>query len=294
MALVPDQSLVEELAAATTDPTFHDGVCAGCPDRAAQGSDPGSGEHCVECGGEFRVAIAEQELDAVGGVAVEVHQQVPGHLAYPRVIGMVGDAEDPDPAGCVFDDCQDVGGGAVEEIDGDEVGGQDRFGLGAQELRPRRAGTSRRRRDPSISQDLPHRRRGHGNAESGEFTVDPPVPPCRILLRQPKYQAPGGTAGTRATRSFVLRLSSPATANDVPMPAQHRGRRDDQPSSGSTRTREDVEQDSDQCPVRPRDLRSGVNLSLHDRQLVAQEQNLGGLPGFITMSQTQPFEQFGD
>jgi hypothetical protein len=37
-----------------------------------------------------------------------------------------------------------------------------------------------------------------------------------------------------------------------------------------------------------------VNLSLHDRQLVAQEQNLGGLPGFITMRQTQPCEQFGD
>jgi hypothetical protein len=37
-----------------------------------------------------------------------------------------------------------------------------------------------------------------------------------------------------------------------------------------------------------------VNLSLHDRQLVAQEQNLSGLPGFITMRQTQPCEQFGD
>jgi len=57
VALVPDQSGVEELAAATTDPR------ARCPDRAAQGSDPASGEHCVECGGEFRVAISEQKLD---------------------------------------------------------------------------------------------------------------------------------------------------------------------------------------------------------------------------------------
>ena len=73
MALVPDQRLVEELAAATTDPPFHDRVCARCPDRAAQGSDPASGEHRVEGGGEFRDAIVEQELDAVG-VAVEVHQ----------------------------------------------------------------------------------------------------------------------------------------------------------------------------------------------------------------------------
>jgi hypothetical protein len=161
VALVPDQSLVKELAAATTYPPLHDRVCARCPDRAGQGSDPGSGEYCVERGGKFCVAIAEQELDAVD-VAVEVHQQVPGHLAHPRVIGMVSDAEDPDPAGGVSDCRQYICGGAVEEIDGEEVGRQDRFSLGAQELRPCRAGSSRRRRDPSISQDLPHRRRGHG------------------------------------------------------------------------------------------------------------------------------------
>jgi hypothetical protein len=50
--------------------------------------------HCVECGGECRVAIAEQKLDAVG-VAVEVHQQVPGHRLAHAVL-----AENVVRAGC--------------------------------------------------------------------------------------------------------------------------------------------------------------------------------------------------
>jgi hypothetical protein len=48
--------------------------------------------------------------------------------------GMRRDAEDPDAPSRVFYDDQDVGPGAVEQVDREEVARQDRVGLGAQEL----------------------------------------------------------------------------------------------------------------------------------------------------------------
>ena len=64
----------------------------------------------------------------------EVHQQVAGLLGGPFPGRVQGDAEDADAPGRVLDHGQDVGLGAVEQVDGEEVAGQDRLGLGAQEL----------------------------------------------------------------------------------------------------------------------------------------------------------------
>jgi hypothetical protein len=47
---------------------------------------------------------------------------------------MQGDAHDSDAPGGVLDYGQDVGLCTVEQVDGEEVAGQDRAGLGAQEL----------------------------------------------------------------------------------------------------------------------------------------------------------------
>ena len=49
---------------------------------------------------------------------------------------MQRDSEDADAPGRVLDHGQDVGLGALEQIGCEEVAGQDRVGLGAQELRP--------------------------------------------------------------------------------------------------------------------------------------------------------------
>jgi hypothetical protein len=66
---------------------------------------------------------------------------------------MGGDAEYPDAAGGVLDDCQDVGGGAVEQVDAEEIGGQDRVGLSMQKLRPRQPGPLRCWWDPRLGED---------------------------------------------------------------------------------------------------------------------------------------------
>jgi hypothetical protein len=46
---------------------------------------------------------------------------------------MQGDPEDANAAGRVLDHGQDIGLGAVKQVDREEVAGQDRLGLGAQE-----------------------------------------------------------------------------------------------------------------------------------------------------------------
>jgi hypothetical protein len=52
MGLVPDEGAVQELAAASADPAFGDGVHAGRPDVAEHGLDAGVGEDDVERGDE--------------------------------------------------------------------------------------------------------------------------------------------------------------------------------------------------------------------------------------------------
>ena len=106
---------------------------------------------------------------------------------------MSGHAEDPDPAGGVLDDREDIGAGAVEQIDGEEVRRQDRLGLAMQELRPGRSGSPRRRRDRGVGQDLPHRRGCYLDAETGEFTMDPPGVDTRprIIPSSGEWPKPG-------------------------------------------------------------------------------------------------------
>jgi hypothetical protein len=132
MGLVPDQGAIQELAAASPDPAFGDHVHAGRPDVAQHGPDPGVGEDRVERGGEVGAAVADHELDSVRMFA-EVHDQVACMLGGPRPGGMLGDAEDADAPGGVLDYCQDAGRGAVDQVGGEEVAGQYRLGLGAQE-----------------------------------------------------------------------------------------------------------------------------------------------------------------
>jgi hypothetical protein len=64
----------------------------------------------------------------------EVHEEVAGMLGGPLPGRMQSDPEDADAPGRVLDYGQDIGLGAVEQVDREEVARQDRLGLGAQEL----------------------------------------------------------------------------------------------------------------------------------------------------------------
>jgi hypothetical protein len=133
VGLVPGEGAVQEFAAASADLAFGDGVHPGRLDIAEHGPDPGVSESGVKCGGEVGAAVADHELDPAGLVA-DVLDQVAGLLGGPFPGGVQGDPEDADAPGGVLDGGQDVGQGAAGQVGREEIAGQDRVGLGAQEL----------------------------------------------------------------------------------------------------------------------------------------------------------------
>ena len=141
MALIPDQGAVQKFAPASPNPAFGYRVHPGCPDVAEHGPDPGAGEDRVERGCVVRAAVADDELDLMRLLA-QVHDQVAGLLGGPFPGWMQGDSEDADAPGCVLYHGQDVALGTAGQVGGEEVAGQDRLGLGAQELRPGRSASA--------------------------------------------------------------------------------------------------------------------------------------------------------
>ncbi|MGH4023637.1 MAG: hypothetical protein ACRDRV_03535 [Pseudonocardiaceae bacterium] len=135
MCLIEDQGAVEEFAAAGADPAFHD--CVHARD-AVSGRDDGDavvGEDRIERGDELVVAVADQVPHARAGV-LKIHDEVSGHLGRPGCWGMCGRAENPNAAGGMLDNGQDVQSGAGEGRDLEEVRGEDGGCLAAQEGGP--------------------------------------------------------------------------------------------------------------------------------------------------------------
>ena len=66
----------------------------------------------------------------------QIHEQVTGLLHHQRLDGMLRGPQDPDAAGAVLDHGKDVHLGAIEEVGGEEVQGQDPLFLRSQELGP--------------------------------------------------------------------------------------------------------------------------------------------------------------
>ena len=73
-------------------------------------------------------------------------------------------------------------------IDGEEVAGQDRAGMGGQELGPGWPVSTRCRRHAMATTDAADRLRRDLEAELEQFALDAPIAPARILSSQAQYQ----------------------------------------------------------------------------------------------------------
>jgi hypothetical protein len=157
---------------------------------------------------------------------VEVHEQVASLLGEPGPGGVGGDAEDVHSTGGVFDDEERVEPVQGDRVEVEQVAGQDCLGLRAEELRPGWSGAPRGGIDPGRVQDLPDGGGADSVAKSGEFAVDAPIPPGRILGGQAQDQRAdtGGDGGS--TRAGVR--GSPAAADQLSVPAQNCCRCDQQ------------------------------------------------------------------
>jgi hypothetical protein len=102
-------------------------------------------------------------------------------LQAPGAGEMSGDPSEVDAAGGVFDEQQDVELAEPVGVDDEGVTGDDSAGLRGEELGPGRPGASRGGVDAVTFQDGPDGGGVEAVAESGEFEVDAPVAPRRVL-----------------------------------------------------------------------------------------------------------------
>jgi hypothetical protein len=72
------------------------------------------------------------------------------------------------------------------------------------------------------------------------------------------------------------------------VPAHDRIRGDQQPQSLAPRFGYHAEQSREQCPVRPGQVRAARLPPMQDGELMAQDQDLGGLLRLLTLGQPQP------
>ena len=119
MGLVPDEGVIEELAAASPGPAFGDRVHPGRPHVGEHGPDPGAGEDGVERGGEVWAGVADHELELMR-LAAEVHDQVACLLGGPFPGRVQADAGDADAPGRVLYYGQDVGLGPAGQAGREE------------------------------------------------------------------------------------------------------------------------------------------------------------------------------
>ena len=118
--------------------------------------------------------------------------------------------------------------------------------------------------------------------------MNPAVPPVGILASQPSDQCPDVAPGRWPAGTAARGPGGPAAADDVAVPAHDRVRGNQQPQSLAPRFRYDAEQGREQGPVRPVQLRPPRLPALQHGELVAQDQDLRGLPHLLTPRQPQP------
>jgi hypothetical protein len=123
-------------------------------------------------------------------------------LGDPLCGGVGGGAEDADASGGVFDGGEDGEAGSGQGAGLEEVDGRDRLCLGVQEGGPGGVVAVRGWVDAVFVEDVPHGGGGDLDAEGGQFAVDAPVSPPRILIDESKHQQADGADGAWPARAL--------------------------------------------------------------------------------------------
>jgi hypothetical protein len=158
------------------------GIRAGTLGWNLHRGDAGIGQDRIECCGELPGPVADQKPELCGAIA-EIHQKIPDLLHGPGPVGVRGHADDVGVSGADLHHEEDV-----DPLEGhcavhvEEVAGQHRRCLGAQELAPRGVRLPLWCwRDPQGREDPADRRGADPVAEREQFTLDPLVSPGAVL-----------------------------------------------------------------------------------------------------------------
>jgi pimeloyl-ACP methyl ester carboxylesterase len=125
-----------------------------------------------------------------------------------------------DPAAADRDEDEHVQPPKPDGVDSEEVAGEDRLAVPAQERAPAQPIALRRGRHAGGRKHAAHQRRRHVDAELAQFADDPDIAPGRVLARQPHDQLAHLPLDRRPAWSSVR--VRPAAGNEPPMPTQNR------------------------------------------------------------------------
>ena len=124
--------------------------------------------------------------------------------------------------------------------------------------------------------------------QPGQFPVNPAVPPAGVLAGQPEDQGLDVPAGSWPAGLAAQGPGGPAAADDIAVPAQDRVRGNQQMQPVAAGFRYHGEQGRQKRPVRPVQPRAARLPPLQDSELMAQDQDLCGLPSLLTPGEPQP------
>ncbi|MDR3648765.1 MAG: hypothetical protein P4L20_06710 [Acidimicrobiales bacterium] len=266
MSFAQEEHPIETLGAHRPDEPFGIGVGFGCAPRSAQDLDPLGAEYLVEDWAEPLVPVMNQVMDRFIA-AFSCLGQVPGDLGAPGGVGgAVGHPADEDFPRVQVDEEEDMEGLQTNGLDGEEVTGDDRRGLGSHELTP---GLAPGRGSTLLGHDSSDARRRDLGTELLELSSQAAVAPGRVLAGQTPDEEPH-VIGDPASRHDPMTVV-PLGADQVTMPAADRVGRDErrQTISDWSQALEDREHPS----LLGSEPWPG-HLSVEDVELLAQDQQL--------------------
>jgi hypothetical protein len=138
-------------------------------------------------------------------------------------------AEDSDAAGGVVDDGQDVETGAGQGCRFEEVGGDDRMGLGPQEHRPGAAGALGCRLDTGVLENFPDGGGGDLDAQHEELAVDSAISPGGVFRGEAQDEPADGPDGSWPSGLVGPGTSGVSAGDQVAVRAQHGLQADQEP-----------------------------------------------------------------
>src|SRR5439155_25704409 len=144
-------------------------------------------EHVIELVDELGIAIVDGELDWSLKL-VQLPGQVPCLLSDPGGIGMGGAVGVENAAARDLQEDEHVESPKQHRVDGEEVAGQDRSGVGGEKLGPSRTIAARCRRHAMTAQDAADGRSRDMVAELEELALDAAIAPAWVVAAQAQNQ----------------------------------------------------------------------------------------------------------
>jgi hypothetical protein len=171
-----DEQPVEAVAADAADPTLAVGVRVRRLDGRADHRNSFALEDMIAPTAELAVAIVDQEAERLLAT-IEGHQQVARLLGDPGASWVRIAGDEFDPAAFQRDEEEHVDPSQPGGLDGEEIAGERRRCVLAQEVSPRELVSLRRGWHTVTDEDRPHPGRRNSDAEALHFADDPSVAP---------------------------------------------------------------------------------------------------------------------